>query len=38
MAQVIEAAYLAGFEPSADDLTVEALFQEANEYLHSLNR
>lgn len=38
MAQIIEAAYLAGFEPSADDLTAEALFQEANEYLLSLNR
>lgn len=38
MAQIIEAAYLAGFEPSADDLTAEALYQEANEFLLSLNR
>ena len=29
----IEAAYLAGFEPSAYDLTGEALLSEAQEYL-----
>lgn len=30
---LIEAAYLAGFEPSNDDLTDEALFNEAQTYL-----
>lgn len=30
---LIEAAYLAGFEPSVDDLTGEALFNEAQTYL-----
>lgn len=30
---LIEAAYLAGFEPSKDDLTGEALFNEAQTYL-----
>lgn len=33
MATIIEAAYLAGFEPSSDDLTAEALFREAEDYL-----
>lgn len=33
MAAIIEAAYLAGFEPSSDDLTAEALFAEAEAYL-----
>ncbi len=33
MAQIIEAAYLAGFEPSSDSLTTEALYAEALEYL-----
>lgn len=33
MTQTIEAAYLAGFEPSSDDLTPEALYAEASEYL-----
>lgn len=33
MAAIIEAAYLAGFEPSSDDLTPEALYAEAEEYL-----
>jgi len=33
--QIIEAAYLAGFEPSSDDLTGEALFIEAREFLLS---
>lgn len=32
-AAIIEAAYLAGFEPSSDDLTPEALYAEAEEYL-----
>jgi len=32
---LIEAAYLAGFEPSTDDLTGEALFNEAQTYLCS---
>lgn len=30
---IIEAAYLAGFEPSGDDLTPEALLAEAEEYM-----
>ncbi len=34
---VIEAAYLSGFEPSADDLTEAALFEEAQAYLMKLN-
>lgn len=29
----LEAAYLAGFEPSRDDLTGEALFTEAQNFL-----
>ena len=29
MRQIIEAAYLIGFEPSAEDLTEAALFEEA---------
>ena len=32
---LIEAAYLAGFEPSRDDLTGEALLSEAQEYLRN---
>lgn len=38
MAQLIEAAYLAGFEPSTDDLSGEALTTEAINYLTNLNR
>lgn len=34
---LIEAAYLAGFEPSKDDLTGEALFNEAQNYLCNPN-
>ena len=30
---IIEAAFLSGFEPSAEDLTKTALFNEAQEYL-----
>lgn len=30
---IIEAAYLTGFEPSAEDLTEAALFEEAQAYL-----
>lgn len=33
MEAIIEGAYLAGFEPSSDTLTAEALFIEAREYL-----
>ena len=33
MAQIIEAAYLAGFEPSSDNLTPAALYEEAETYL-----
>ena len=33
MASMMVAAYLAGFVPSSDDLTVEALFREAESYL-----
>jgi len=31
--QIIEAAYLAGFEPSTDELSFNALYQEAIEFL-----
>lgn len=33
MTQIIEAAYLSGFEPSSDNLTPAALYEEAQEYL-----
>lgn len=33
MTSIIEAAYLTGFEPSADDLTEAALYEEAVEFL-----
>lgn len=33
MTQIIEAAYLAGFEPSSEDLSFSALFTEAETYL-----
>lgn len=33
MAQIIEAAYLSGFEPSSDNLSTEDLFEEAQAYL-----
>ena len=33
MTQIIEAAFLAGFEPSSDNLSTEALYEEAEEYL-----
>lgn len=35
-AAMIEAAYLSGYEPSSDDLTGEALYNEATEFLYSL--
>lgn len=31
--EIIEGAYLAGFEPSNEELTAEQLFAEAQEYL-----
>lgn len=34
---LIEAAYLAGFEPSNDDVTGEALFNEAQNFLCNPN-
>ena len=34
---IIEAAYLIGFEPSAEDLTEAALFEEAQEYLTNIS-
>jgi hypothetical protein len=37
MAQIIEAAYLAGFEPSSDNLTPDALYAEAMEFLTDLS-
>lgn len=37
MAQIIEAAYMAGFEPSSDTLTFEELFNEAQAYLTDLS-
>jgi len=33
MTQIIEAAYLTGFEPSSDNLSTEALFEEAEKFL-----
>lgn len=33
MKAIIEAAYLSGFEPSSDDLSLEVLYAEAEEYL-----
>lgn len=33
MIQIIEAAYLVGFEPSSDDLTVFLLYKEAESFL-----
>lgn len=36
MAQVIEAAYMAGFEPSSDTLTAEELYDQARAYLTDL--
>lgn len=33
--EIIEGAYLAGFESSYEDLTTEQLFAEAQEYLFS---
>ena len=33
MERIIEAAYMAGFEPSSDNLTTEELFNEAQAYL-----
>jgi hypothetical protein len=38
MAQIIEAAYLTGFEPSSDNLTTEDLFAEASAYLQTAIR
>ena len=34
---IIEAAYLIGFEPSAEDLTEAELFEEAQEYLTNIS-
>lgn len=36
--EVIEAAYLAGFEPSSDDATEAQVLNEATEYLLTFNR
>ena len=33
---IIEAAYLAGFEPSSDNLSAAALFEEAQDYLYNM--
>lgn len=38
MAQTIEAAYMAGFEPSTDDLTAQELYSEALSYLTDLSK
>jgi hypothetical protein len=35
MEQIIEAAYMTGFEPSSDNLSAEALYAEAMEYLEN---
>lgn len=37
MEQIIEAAYMAGFEPSSEDLTAEELFNEAHSFLTNLS-
>lgn len=36
---IIEGAFLAGFEPSNEDITIKSLFEEANNFLtnHLLN-
>lgn len=34
---IIEAAYLTGYEPSAEDLTEAALFEEAQEFLTNIS-
>lgn len=36
--QVIEAAYMAGFEPSSDNLPAEELYNEALAYLTDLSK
>ena len=33
MKEIIEAAYMSGFEPRSDDLTEAALYEEAKAYL-----
>ena len=33
---IIQGAFYAGFEPSSDDLTDEALFREAEQYLFNI--
>lgn len=33
---IIQGAFYAGFEPSSDDLTDEALFSEAEQYLFNI--
>ena len=38
MAQIIEAAYMAGFEPSSDSLPAEELYNEALAYLTDLRK
>lgn len=38
MTQVIEAAYMAGFEPSSDNLPAEELYNEAFAYLTDLSK
>lgn len=37
MVQIIEAAYLAGFEPSSDTIAAEELYNEALAYLTDLS-
>lgn len=37
MTKIIEAAYMAGFEPSSDNLTAEELYNEALAYLTNLS-
>lgn len=38
MTQTIEAAYMAGFEPSSDNLTAQELYNEALSYLTDLSK
>lgn len=35
MKEIIEAAYMSGFEPSSEDLTETALYEEAKAYLEN---
>lgn len=38
MEEIIEAAYLSGFEPSSDDLSADELAEEAQNYLTTIHK